>query len=117
MLRALATALIAAGLLVVPAAPARAGSVPINAFERPGDLHVDFPTYAARQEHSSGAQEDMPPVGLMKPVGDVNGDGRTDLAMAISSRDASWTTAVWVTFSPVILPTSVDVQDPTWPGL
>ena len=99
------------------AATALAAGVPLNAFQRPGDLHVDFPTYSAPQQEGSGGHNDSPPEGLLREVGDVNGDGRADLAMAISSAQPSWTTAVWVTFTPGVLPTSTNVTDPTWPGL
>ena len=98
-------------------ANAFAGGVPINAFGRPGDLHIDFPTYAAPQPAGSSGHNDNPPGAMLRNVGDINGDGRADLAMSISSVDPSWTTATWVTFSPPLLPTTVHVDDPTWAGI
>jgi hypothetical protein len=101
-----------AGLLA-PCAVAGASTVPINPFGRSGDLHVDFPTYAAADSHTQGS----PPEANLQQVGDVNGDGRADLAMAVSSGDSAWTTTTWVTFTPAALAWSGGVGDPGWSGL
>ena len=92
--------------LLMWSAPASASSVPLNAFKRPGDLALDFPRLT-----SAG---DVPPEAMTHAVGDVNLDGRTDIAMAIS---AGSTATTWVTFNPGAQPQPLAVTDATWPGL
>lgn len=104
-------AVVLAGVLL-PCAPARAGSVPINPFGRPGDLHLDFPTYL-----SGAAGSGDLPTASVRPVGDVDGDGRADLAVALSSFDTAWETTTWVTFLPAAAPWTADVGGPGWAGL
>lgn len=98
---------VAVAFLLLSAAPASAGTVPINAFHRPGDLHLDFPRYTSSDEWSA-------PQAVTRPVGDVNGDGRADIAMALTA-DSSGTT--WVTFNPGPQSQPLAVEDPTWPGM
>ena len=78
----------------------------MNAFKRPGDLALDFPRLT-----SAG---DFPPEAMTHAVGDVNLDGRIDIAMAIS---AGSTATTWVTFIPGAQPQPLAVADATWPGL
>ncbi len=97
-------------LAAAPAAEAAGGSVPINAFQRPGDLHIDFPTMDTQGATGNGST----PEAIAHPVGDVNGDGHVDIGMSISNADAATT---WITFSPGPLVTTTAVDDPTWNGL
>jgi hypothetical protein len=93
------------------AAGTAAASVPITAFGPTGDVHVDFPTYVA----PSAYEQDSVPSARVEPVGDVNGDGRADLGMAISGGDP-WVTAAWIPFTPVGT-SAASVEDPDWAGL
>ncbi len=65
-----------AACLLLWASPAFAGRVPMNAFKRPGDLSLDFPRMTSAAYSPAEA--------MTHPVGDVNVDGRTDIAMAVS---------------------------------
>ncbi|HEX8104280.1 MAG TPA: hypothetical protein VF533_16810 [Solirubrobacteraceae bacterium] len=102
--------------LLAPAAPASAGTVPINPFGRAGDMHLDFPTYASAPAQDSSYRV-SPPRALLRPAGDMNGDARADLAMAISGDGDEWPSTAWVTFTPAVAQWSGGVEGPGWSGL
>lgn len=103
---------LALGLLLVASCAllwstsASAGNVPMNAFKRPGDLSLEFPRLTSAV--------DWPPAAMTHPVGDVNGDGRIDIAMSISDGSTGTT---WVTFNPAAQSQTLAVTAATWPGL
>jgi hypothetical protein len=100
---------VAASLLASPcAAPAAVPS--LDALGSLGDLHVAFPAWVSDRFAA--------PEATVANVGDVDADGRDDLALMIDQADGHSDAfpSVWVTFSPAALPATEDVGSAGWSG-
>jgi Ca2+-binding RTX toxin-like protein len=94
-------------LAVAVSAPASASTVPLNVVPT-GDQHVDFPRYSSPDR--------SPPSAVVSELGDVDGDGITDVAMILDSWESAFAGGAYVVSGSAVLPGVTEVGAPGWRG-
>ena len=97
------TAVLAAAALAV-AAPAAASTVPADTFSELGEQRVTHPETTGNDAYADN-------------VGDVNGDGRDDIAAVLGGHTRGPNDGTYVTFSPAAMPSTAMAGMPGWQGL
>jgi hypothetical protein len=92
--------------LLALAAPARAELIP--EFGKVGDDHVYLPPFVSAN-HAA-------PRAAATPVGDIDGDGLEDVAVALDSYEPASPSSVWVSFAAAELPATANAGTPGWRG-